>query len=419
MSSSEKDFYKISRLLGLGNFQSAKIEIKKSIKKYPNTSYLNNLYGLILDNENKFEESIAAYKKAINLDNNYFEAHYNMGNSFLKNRMPKKAVESFKNATKMNPNSIEAHIGLGNSLKYINKIEEAVLAFKKILEINPNFAGGYILLGSCLQDNKQFEDAIPYLKKFGRASKARVLECLYSLKKIEEYKKYLSELSKKDPTNIRAATISTFASHQLNLKEIHPFCKKPFDFVSITNIKSISKSLDFNNLSNEISEIEQFWEPSGFVTKKAFKTHGNIFDHKKKSITALKEIILTQIEKYKIKHSQSKNTLITHWPTNFNLYGWHVKYKKLGHQSEHIHPDGWISGSFYIKIPKKKKNNETAIKFSLHGFDYPIFNKKIPYTEHLPNKGDLVLFPSSLFHSTIPCPSNEERHMIAFDVRPS
>ena len=34
------------------------------------------------------------------------------------------------------------------------------------------------------------------------------------------------------------------------------------------------------------------------------------------------------------------------------------------------------------------------------------------------NKGSLVLFPSSLFHRTIPFISQEERHSIAFDLIP-
>ena len=33
-------------------------------------------------------------------------------------------------------------------------------------------------------------------------------------------------------------------------------------------------------------------------------------------------------------------------------------------------------------------------------------------------KGDLVLFPSSLFHHTVPFKSNEERVTFAFDIIP-
>ena len=46
-------------------------------------------------------------------------------------------------------------------------------------------------------------------------------------------------------------------------------------------------------------------------------------------------------------------------------------------------------------------NKAGAINFSIHGYDYPILNKKIPSLLIQPNDGEIVLFPSSLFHSTI------------------
>ena len=71
-------------------------------------------------------------------------------------------------------------------------------------------------------------------------------------------------------------------------------------------------------------------------------------------------------------------------------------------------------------MPKKLKGNEGAIKFSLQGFNYPIMNKKkgLTTTRHKPQPGDIVLFPSSLFHRTIPFSSQEDRQVIAFDLVP-
>ena len=89
-----------------------------------------------------------------------------------------------------------------------------------------------------------------------------------------------------------------------------------------------------------------------------------------------------------------------------------------GHQIAHIHATGWMSGVFYLKIPKEIKDQEGSIVFSLHGFDYPIRNPDIPEVSHLPEPGDLVFFPSSLFHRTVPFASDEERQCIAFDVVP-
>jgi ectoine hydroxylase-related dioxygenase (phytanoyl-CoA dioxygenase family) len=50
--------------------------------------------------------------------------------------------------------------------------------------------------------------------------------------------------------------------------------------------------------------------------------------------------------------------------------------------------------------------------------DYPNDGKKFPKKIVDLNLGDIVLFPSSLFHSTIPFNSNQRRITLAFDVIP-
>tara|TARA_B100001996_G_C18629805_1_gene581263 strand:- start:156 stop:1436 length:1281 start_codon:yes stop_codon:yes gene_type:complete len=402
------------------DFDKAEIEAKKLTKEYPKFSELYNLYGTILDRQNKLDEAILVYETAIKLKPDYFEPYYNMGSLFVKNRIAEKAIPLFKKTIELKPDFDGGYLALGSAFKYLRKFEESISIFRKIVELKPDFQGGHIALGAALHDNGQLKEAIPHLKKFGVASKARALECLYSIKDFEEFNKYLSEIAETNPLNLRAASIAAYASSQLDNENVYPFCKNPLDYIYVINIKSNLEPLDYNNFCEEISSFKEFWEKSGKVTVQAFKTHGNIFHNKTKCILKLQEVILDQIQKYRQKFSKSKDCIITHWPKLFNLFGWHVRYIKLGQQKSHIHPDGWISGSFYIKMPKNRAKNEGAIRFDLHGLDYPIFNKnkEVPSFEYIPKEGDLVLFPSSLFHSTIPCHSDEERKMIAFDVRP-
>jgi len=58
-----------------------------------------------------------------------------------------------------------------------------------------------------------------------------------------------------------------------------------------------------------------------------------------------------------------------------------------------------------------------SIKLTIDGYDYPV-NKKLPSLVHSPKDFDLILFPSSLFHRTIPFKSKKTRHVIAFDLIP-
>ena len=71
-----------------------------------------------------------------------------------------------------------------------------------------------------------------------------------------------------------------------------------------------------------------------------------------------------------------------------------------GNLAPHMHKEGWLSGSTYLQRPKKKLSNDGDIEFGLHGGDYPSEGKEYPSKIVDINKGSIVVFPSSLFHST-------------------
>ena len=144
---------------------------------------------------------------------------------------------------------------------------------------------------------------------------------------------------------------------------------------------------------------------------------GNLFASTDNEIIRLQKIIEKQIINYREIYKDSTDLFIKKWPTESKFRGWHVKLFKQGHQKSHIHPAGWLSGVFYLKVPKLLNKNEGSIEFTLYGYDY--FNdKNLPNLIHRPKIFDITLFPSSLFHRTIPFSSQEERQVIAFDLVP-
>ncbi len=106
------------------------------------------------------------------------------------------------------------------------------------------------------------------------------------------------------------------------------------------------------------------------------------------------------------------------WPDEINLQGWFVRLIRQGHQKTHIHQDGWLSGVVYLKLTESESPNEGAIKFGLRGFDYPLLREQSPEVIHRPKEGEIALFPSSLFHETIPINTDSERMVVAFDLFP-
>ena len=372
-----------------------------------------------LINEGNFNEVVNKYKKIVEIEPNNYKAHNNLGNALKELGKLEEAATSYRKAIKIKSDYTKAHFNLGNILNDFGKFKEAIPSLLLALKINPNYSEAHNCLAISYKKLKKFEQAITHYKKANTSeSRAQILQCLYVLKKTNEYIKYLSKLCRDDPKNIKVASISTFVSNQLNLDNIYPFCKNPLKFIFFKNIKSnfIPFKKFINSLINECNNLTSVWESR--TTKKGFQSKGNLFNLQALSILNLKKIILETINEYKIKYKTKPDGFITQWPNKFSLLGAYNRLLKHGYQQPHIHPAGWLSGCFYLKMPKPLKKSEGAINFSLHGYDYPIVNSDIPSYQYSPVEGDLILFPSSLFHKTIPFSSNDERHVIAFDTIP-
>ena len=248
-----------------------------------------------------------------------------------------------------------------------------------------------------------------------------LLECLFALGKYDRFYEEQKASGARYSRNIRAAAISVFASQQLGRRDPHQFCPSPFDFIEVyENLGWIDDSEGFlKDLIVDLKDREGIWEPPGKTTKNGFQTPPNLFNSPTGLLLDLEQIIKDRIEDYRLKFSSEDCIFARFLPKEISLIGWFVRLLKEGHQASHIHPSGWLSGVLYLQLPSNSPAKEGAIKFGLWGYDYPILDNNYPEKEYYPKSGDIILFPSSLFHRTIPFHSDEERMSIAFDLIPN
>ena len=103
----------------------------------------------------------------------------------------------------------------------------------------------------------------------------------------------------------------------------------------------------------------------------------------------------------------------------FRLSGaWSVALRPGGFHLNHIHPKGWISSSFYVDVPKGIE--DSVEKSGWIQFGAPPFEVADSGPEHFicPKPGRLVLFPSYMWHGTIPFQQGERRLTLPFDIMP-
>jgi uncharacterized protein (TIGR02466 family) len=97
---------------------------------------------------------------------------------------------------------------------------------------------------------------------------------------------------------------------------------------------------------------------------------------------------------------------------------WSVELRRGGFHCNHIHPQGWISSAYYVSVPEE--SGDTELKRGWLKFGETRLGIPGDAPEHYvqPRVGRLVLFPSYMWHGTVPIQCQSPRMTIAFDAVP-
>ena len=112
-----------------------------------------------MDNK-QYEAASIQFKKAIQVDPKFAEAHYQLAEASLKLEHWGEGFREMSQAVELDPNNLKARIALGDFYLAGGKYPEAEEQAKAILERDPNNADGYRLLGAVQLAQKQIPEAI-------------------------------------------------------------------------------------------------------------------------------------------------------------------------------------------------------------------------------------------------------------------
>ncbi|MGD0017604.1 MAG: tetratricopeptide repeat protein, partial [Verrucomicrobiia bacterium] len=108
----------------------------------------------------KLAEAIAEYQVALQIEPDYIDAHYNLGNILYQLDKLPEAVEQFKQALRIKPDYAEAHINLGSALFGLGRVMEAIGQYEQALRIKPDSAEAHYNLGVALASQGRIAEAI-------------------------------------------------------------------------------------------------------------------------------------------------------------------------------------------------------------------------------------------------------------------
>ena len=390
----------------------------------PRDAEANSNLGGTLKELGRLEEALAIYTQAIALEPEFAEAHYNLGITLQDLGRLDEAETSYMQAIALKADYPEAHNNLGGTLTELGRFDEAIESFRQAIALKPDYAKAHSNLGNTLQElNRLDEAAASYTQAIAIEPKNyrthnQLLLCLFLQNKKTEFFAELDYLTRQDQGSAISGSLTCRSTLKYGLEKPNLFCTNPLNYVLH---KSLNTLYDFekifrNKVISLLNDI-QISNRKQILLVNGNQTSGNIFDIRNEATKEIQDIIRFEVEEYKRRFKDSDEGFIKKMPAEYSLHGWFISMKSGGNLKPHIHTEAWLSGSIYINVPRKLKVNSGNLGVAI-GKDSDTTNKSRNEKKIIDVvTGSMVLFPASLMHYTIPFESEEERIVLAFDVK--
>ena len=398
---------------------------KALLKKETNNLECEILLASALVETGQPSESLKVFQRILkNYNQIPSTVYYNLSSAYKNLYNYKDALFYARQYVNANPSNLMGYLRLGELFTELHLAGERRMSYFMALGIDPDNQVALKGMSESFRTESDSAGALKYLLKQARTPRRdmNILEAHYLLGNQLLFNNKLLELNNDEVLLPLVACLSAHASIRFSQKDNYDFCPDPLNY--IRHLSLGESELNKNFVQELISTIEGYnfsYKPQGLLINGTQTLGpGNIFNLKDNCIAKLKLLIENKIKEYRESHNKENIGFFKRWPKegDYNLTGWIINLNTGGSLKRHIHKEGWLSGSLYLNVPDKKNPNEGDIVFSLNGETYPTDGKY--YVENIVGlkTGDMVLFPSSIFHSTIPFSGDESRITLAFDIIP-
>lgn len=402
-------------------FDLAAKSYQKAIELEPGFYEAMANLGVVEQEQGRLIEAVDAYQRSLAIHEDA-QTWFNLGTALKNQGKLGDAIDAYNHALAIKPDYAEVYSNIAEVLREQGRYDESVEAFQRALSLDPDLPMANYSLAVYYYDSGELEKALQHFQRSQYADwQERSLYCLYKTGQFDTFKQELDKLKRSKDNSPFLATLAGHYAENFGVENDYNFCKNPLDFVFHTEIPELKGESDLlKQLLHDIETCDAEEKSQGRLYN-GVQSSGNLFKRPEASFRKLAACVAEAIERYRQTFSGENCQFVKAFPKHTEFASsWYVRMKTGGHLNSHIHEEGWVSGALYLSLPKNKKHeHEGSIELSTHGDDYPKKHDNFPTKTIAPEVGDLVMFPSSVFHRTIPFSSDEERICIAFDLKPT
>lgn len=417
-------------LNNLGELAKAERVFRQALTHEPSRAETFANLGHVLRRQRRLGDAEEALVRALEMNPDHARALRTLGMLRLVSGEPAEAAPLFRRALQNDPAEPGLLGHLGIALHRSGDLEGAEGAYRAALEKDDRNTETWMNLGITLQEAGRLDEAIRVYESAGARSprnaapRHRLAEALMVAGQPERALAIAEEgeaLDPGHPTGVAVRIVALQALHREEEARRLLGLDTLIDDVGLDCPPGYPNLTAFNQaLANHVLNHPTLaFEPEGHATRRGRHTR-DLLVGEKGPVAILEAAVIRAVDGY----LQRRDPVPDHpfpgpVPRRHRMTMWAVVMETEGHQLPHIHPSAWLSGVYYVQLPEtlgpKQEDAAGWIEFGLAP-DELRSSPDMPVRLVEPVEGRMYLFPSYLYHRTIPFPGDHRRISIAFDV---
>ncbi len=382
--------------------------------------------GRALQGQNRFDEAEQAYRAAVGRRANYADAHAELAQLiWMRTADAVQALEALDVAISAYPGDVDLRIRKARFLQYAGD-ERGGYAALTAGVMNPvaELTAAQLIRPHDPLRAWEHVQKVALLSPTAAPVMLSLAEGLIALQRPEQALIQLDAIRRDAPDDQYAIALQGTAWRMIGDARYHAL----FDYDAFVRPSLIDTPPGWSDLETYLSDLAISLDalhalkthPVGQSLRGGSQTTASLTRSDDPVIQAFFKAINGPIRRYMEGVGAGPDPLRARNTGRYRIAGcWSVRLRPNGFHADHVHPKGWLSSACYIQLPRAvgAGGKEGWIKF---GQPATPTGTPMAAEHHVePEVGRLVLFPSYMWHGTVPFSGDDHRMTIAFDVAPA
>ena len=448
-----------------GDTDGAIAAFEKALELQPDYAEAHHNLGVCLRLQHRPEDALEHYETAQKLGMDRAELHHNIGNALIDMQQANRAIDVYRAALAQNPGDLDTHRNLNALLWQQDLLDDYLKSYRDVLAEHPTAQPLRVAYATALYQTESYAQAEQVLREgLPYSAESSELKSLlaYALEGQgrwdEALEMHAAAVNMPDaiPNQLISYGRALLACQQPDkaLRQVQagaaltPFNQRALaylglcwrmlgdvrdallnDYENLVRVYEIPVPAGYGNVAEFNQRLQAVLEPLHIAKRHpaeqtlrgGSQTSGNLFDRRDPEVAALAATLRLCIEDYIGRFPRNlEHPLFMRRSDSFEFSAsWSVRLGRSGYHTMHTHPLGWISSAYYVEVPPEIVETDEhggGLKFGEPDIDLGADGEARRKIQ--PAAGRLALFPSYMWHGTVPFESDEPRMTVAFDVVP-